>query len=68
MNHNGSGISDVADFLHQSPYEAPQFNLKQMFNRSTSAHIANTMLAVRASKIKKNEIIKKRKNRNIPRN
>jgi len=25
---NGEGISDVADFQHQSQYEAPQLNLK----------------------------------------
>lgn len=37
--YNGSGISDVADFQHQSRYEAPQLNKVKMFNRSTSAAI-----------------------------
>jgi hypothetical protein len=36
---NGSSISDVADFLHQSRYEAPQLIKDKMFNRSTSAAI-----------------------------
>ena len=36
---NGSGIGDVADFTHQSRYEAPQFIKVKMLNRSTSAAI-----------------------------
>ncbi|QEK50780.1 hypothetical protein FYC62_03170 [Pedobacter aquae] len=36
---NGVGISDVADFTHQSRYEAPQLIKVKMFNRSTSAAI-----------------------------
>ena len=39
LAHNGSGISDVAEFQHHSRYEAPQLNKVQMFNRSTSAAI-----------------------------
>ena len=36
---NCEGISDVADFLHQSRYEAPQLIKNKMFNRSKSAAI-----------------------------
>jgi hypothetical protein len=39
ITYNVSGISDVADFTHQSRYEATQFNKVKMFNRSTSPAI-----------------------------
>ena len=39
ITHNGSGISDVADFQQKAQYKAPKFELLQMFNRSTSAAI-----------------------------
>lgn len=39
ITYNGSGISDVADFTHQSRYEAPKLIKVKMFNRNTSAAI-----------------------------
>jgi len=43
IEHNGSGISDVADFKHQSRYEEPQLSKVKMFNRSTSARLPITL-------------------------
>ena len=46
MAHNGSGIAEGGDYLHNSPSEAQKFNVVQLLISGTSAPtFGNTLLA-----------------------
>ena len=57
MEHNGSGIAEGGDYLHNSPSEAQKFNVVQLLISGTSAPtFGNTLLgAVLLTNSNKNE-------------
>ncbi len=54
ISHNGSGIAEGGDYLHNSPSEAQQFNVVQLLISGTSAPtFGNTLLAAGVLKLSK---------------